>query len=123
MTEHLIIDLNGLRKSPVAMGSMEELVRDFLLHLCSAINMKALGSPAIYRGSDHLPGVTGFQVFETSHASVHHFENTNQMWIDVCSCKSFSIDIVLALIDLYFPSDNINIQAIRRWPIKGVTSG
>ena len=121
MTDHLIIDLDGVRPNPIE-SNTRELIETFLLQCCRLVGMRPLGPPVIYKGSDHLPGYTGFLVIETSHLSVHQFDS-GYVRIDLYSCKQFNPDIIVSLSEVYFPADLRNVQTIKRWPVRGASDG
>ena len=118
MTDHLVIDLDGVRPNPFTQNT-RELIESFLLQSCKIVGMKPLGPPVIYRGSYHLPGYTGILVIETSHISVHQFDS-GHVRIDLYSCQPFNPETIVSLSEVFFPADLRNIQTIKRWPVKGV---
>ena len=113
---HVVIDLDGVRECPF-IHRPEEVMEQFLDQLCRIIKMNALTPPIVKTGNDHNPGVSGIMMIDTSHIASHQFSYGRQVRIDIYSCKAFSIALVDALVDIYYPSDKKQIQVIERWPV------
>jgi S-adenosylmethionine decarboxylase len=85
-------------------GNLEnfEAVYDFLIKLAKLIDMKILTKPYLVRGSENLPGITGFLIIETSHIAIHTFSKQNYIAIDIYSCKDFDENKVREFILNFF---------------------
>lgn len=88
---HIIIDAWGVNKellnnSDLILGVVKKLVE-----LC---DMKILFGPVILEGVPENPGITSFCVIDFSHISIHTFTDTQEVCIDVFSCKKFDYEKV-----------------------------
>lgn len=65
-------------------------IRQFIIELCSAINMKRRGQAIIKRfGQDDLAGYSAMQFIETSSVTMHFDEIKNRAFIEIFSCQYF----------------------------------
>lgn len=90
---HLLVKAN-VENPPMS----EQLVEKWLTELVSDIEMKICIPPkARYVEVEGNRGVTGVVVIETSHCSIHVWDETNPglIQMDVYSCSSFSAETVL----------------------------
>ena len=70
----------------------EEAVKDFVKKLCKKIDMKRFGETVVVGFGDD-PRVSGFsmtQLIETSLISAHFVNQTNNIFLDVFSCKYYN---------------------------------
>lgn len=80
-----------------------EFIEDWLTRLVAAVGMKVLiPARAIHCDTDGNEGVTGIVCLETSHASIHVWED-GYLQFDLYSCKEFSTDAVLDLFQPFEP--------------------
>jgi S-adenosylmethionine decarboxylase len=93
---HLIVNAGlcesaALRSKAVLTTFAKQLVKD--------INMKAYGPPHVYRfGEGTLLGLSMFQLIETSNITVHCDETSDDVYLDIFSCKWFDKAAALKLI-------------------------
>ena len=101
---HLILDCKGSKMC-------KELVRDakfikeFTKMLVDGIEMKAYGEPIIEHFATHEEKASGFslvQLIETSAITGHFCDINGDFYLDIFSCKSFSIDIAKEIVYSYF---------------------
>jgi S-adenosylmethionine/arginine decarboxylase-like enzyme len=79
------------------------LIYKFSRELVEQIDMKAYGEPQIvWFGTGNKGGYTLIQLIETSNISCHYCEEDSAMFLDVFSCKPFSIDVVKDCVQKYF---------------------
>lgn len=79
------------------------LINDFTRKLVKKIDMVPYGDPQIVHfGSGNKAGFTMFQLIETSNICAHFVEETDDMYLDVFSCKDFSPRQVVEIVDKYF---------------------
>jgi S-adenosylmethionine/arginine decarboxylase-like enzyme len=65
--------------------------------------MVAYGAPqVVHFGSGDKSGYTLVQLIETSNITAHFCEESNDMYLDVFSCKPFNPKDVEAVVNLYF---------------------
>lgn len=65
-------------------------------------------------GSGNKKGYTLVQLIETSNITAHFVEETNDIYLDIFSCKEFDKDIALSLFKKYFKPTYINYKFIKR---------
>ena len=77
--------------------------------------MVAYGEPQIVMfGSGNKKGYTLVQLIETSNITAHFVEETNDMYLDVFSCKDFDEHVVAGLIANYFSPENLESRIVTR---------
>lgn len=92
---HVIIDACKSDPQKIAdKAIVEKALRD-LVDLCE---MKILHGPVVSEGVPENPGLTGFVTIDYSHISIHTFTKTNEICVDVFSCKAFDVDKVRAYV-------------------------
>lgn len=86
---------NVFRCCPVAIRTPATILR-FNTDLVRRIDMKAYGEPFLQRfgPNDKVLGYTLVQLIETSNITMHCVEETNDLYLDVFSCKVFQNEIV-----------------------------
>ena len=87
-TYHIIFDAFGVNKK--LLGN-EKFVLNLLLEIPKLIGMKILSGPNLVRDYDtgH-EGLTGFVIIDYSHISLHTFVDTQEIFVDIFSCKPFN---------------------------------
>lgn len=79
------------------------VINQFTRDLVDKIDMIPYGSPQIVHfGSGNKAGFTMLQLIETSNICAHFVEETDDMYLDVFSCKDFSPRQVTEVVDKYF---------------------
>lgn len=107
---HLIID-GVVERMP-----SESEIRTLLSEMPAAIGMHVLDGPHIVKGDPHNPGWTGFVIIDTSHISIHTFDEGQKVSMDAFSCRSFSKDAALAYIKerITFVPESMNVKFVER---------
>ena len=105
---HLIID--GVLHHNVD----EEVGRRILSELPALIGMKVLAGPYVVEGVPENPGWTGFVIIDKSHISIHTFDESNAVSIDVFSCKTFDEEVALRYLEKHLPFKKINTRMLER---------
>lgn len=83
---HIILDASEVDAKYLDDGKyIESLLRE----VCELIKMKILHGPVVVKGIDENPGFSGFCIIDFSHISVHTFTKTNNICVDIFSCKPF----------------------------------
>lgn len=78
-------------------------IYDFVKQLVKDIDMVPYGEPQIVHfGSDDKSGYTLNQLIETSNITAHFVDQNGNAYIDVFSCKNYSINTVISLVEKYF---------------------
>jgi len=75
----------------------------FVKRLLAEIGMKPLG-PLNWADAEDLdfPGQSFVQMITTSHCSLHYFSDTNEIYFDLYSCRTFDPEKVVSLLDERF---------------------
>jgi S-adenosylmethionine/arginine decarboxylase-like enzyme len=109
---HLIIDAaNCIPKSIRCAQNIEQ----FSNTLVKRIDMVAYGKPQIVMfGTGNKKGYTLVQLIETSNITAHFVEESNDMYLDVFSCKPFDISIVEAVLNKHFLPQHIKKTYLER---------
>lgn len=77
--------------------------------------MVAFGKPQIVMfGEGNKKGYTLVQLIETSNICAHFCEETNDMYLDVFSCKTFNPDVVRMVVEESFRPKQMNQQFVTR---------
>lgn len=98
--KHLIIDFYKIGKFPTTTE-----IYNILATLPDMIDMKKLTLPYVVKGADHLPGWTGNVIIETSHITIHTFEDGDYIAFDLFSCKTFDEQVVIKFLEEQFQTD------------------
>jgi S-adenosylmethionine/arginine decarboxylase-like enzyme len=110
--KHLIVD--AAKCSGRSIRS-EKTIYDFTKHLVKRIDMVAYGEPQIVMfGTGNKKGYTLVQLIETSNITAHFVEETNDMYLDVFSCKDFDPHAVVGLISDYFQPEDVSTHVLHR---------
>ena len=109
---HLL--LNARKCTPATIRS-RPLIRDFTDTLVKKIDMVPYGKPQIVMfGSGNKKGYTLVQLIETSNICAHFVEETDDVYLDVFSCKVFEPEDVKGLVKFYFGPENIDTTMLVR---------
>jgi S-adenosylmethionine/arginine decarboxylase-like enzyme len=109
---HLVVDSSKCLRTSIRCNT---LIGAFARTLVNDIDMVAYGDPQIVHfGSGNKAGYTLVQLIETSNITAHFVEETNDMYLDVFSCKPFDPKTVVSLVDLYFSPISKNIIFFER---------
>lgn len=111
---HLLLDCSQGDK---ALISDKQNVREFITELVWAIDMVAFGDPWIERFATHdenKAGISFCQMIETSNITGHFCEVNGNFYIDIFSCKPYSSDIAMEVVDKYFKPTKIRQHYISR---------
>jgi S-adenosylmethionine/arginine decarboxylase-like enzyme len=113
---HLILDCASCNSDSIRSA---ETIREFAKTLVKTIDMVAYGEPTIVHfGSDNKAGYTLVQLIETSNICAHYVEETNDMYLDVFSCKPFQYCDVERVVTNYFSPERINKVFLTRQAYK-----
>lgn len=106
---HFIIDaFNCDPKQLNDKTKLDVIIRN-IAKLCG---MKILYGPVILEGLPINPGLTGFAIIDFSHISIHTFTKTNELCVDVFSCKKFEYETVKKYIKESFNLSDENTKVI-----------
>ena len=111
--QHLILDMGGCNGNI----ARKESIRAFVAELVDAIDMVAYGEPIIEHFATHSQEAAGYslvQLIETSAISAHFSDHNRDVYLDVFSCKSFDVDMVIQVVDKYFEPKTIYMLSLGR---------
>jgi len=107
------IDLHSC--NPVTIRSAEK-IKQFVKELCELIKMKRYGEcQVVYFGED--PRVSGFsmtQLIETSLISGHFANQTNNVYLDIFSCKFYNPKVAAEFAKKFFQAKDYKLNHILR---------
>jgi S-adenosylmethionine/arginine decarboxylase-like enzyme len=109
---HLI--LNGRNCIPTSIRSAKH-IGIFTSTLVNQIDMVAYGNPQIVMfGTGNKKGFTLVQLIETSNICAHFVEESDDMYLDVFSCKPFDEKVVKKVVDDFFSPATMDTKLILR---------
>jgi S-adenosylmethionine/arginine decarboxylase-like enzyme len=100
--KHIVVTAYNLKNPPKTSFEVER----WLLKLVDAVNMKVLLGPFCTRcDTPGNEGVTGIVCIETSHASIHVWDNRQEPYaqMDLYSCDDFDTKAVFELLKEFKP--------------------
>jgi S-adenosylmethionine/arginine decarboxylase-like enzyme len=109
---HLMLDCSGCEGITDA-----DNIRAFVKKLVKKIDMVAVGDPWIERTAIGIPDKEGFSMYQlivTSNVSAHFIDEARHIYLDVFSCKEFSIDTVKEVVTTYFNPTKMKINFVTR---------
>jgi S-adenosylmethionine/arginine decarboxylase-like enzyme len=109
---HYILNLGTC--NPKAIRNPTTIAR-FAKTLVRKIDMVAYGEPQVQHfGSGNKAGYTMIQLIETSNICAHFVEETNDIYLDVFSCKPFEASEVDTVVKFFFQPQRISRRMILR---------
>lgn len=106
--------LNVASACPKAIRCPQTIAR-FTKDLVRRIDMKAYGEPQIQHfGEGNKAGYTLVQLIETSNITAHFVEETNDIYMDVFSCKPFKTEEVVRCVSDHFSPQHVDHYTINR---------
>jgi S-adenosylmethionine/arginine decarboxylase-like enzyme len=90
-------------------------IANFTKRLVKDIDMVAYGEPQIVKfGSGDKAGYTMVQLIETSNICAHFCDESNNVYIDVFSCKPYDIKVVESLVQEFFEPETMKKTYLER---------
>lgn len=113
---HTLIDASGGNIEKI---SNKENIAAFVDQLVNDIEMVKYGPLWIERFATHDPdkaGISFCQMIETSNITGHFVEKDGSFYLDIFSCKDYSITTVLKLVNEYFgtKTSDLNVRILHR---------
>ena len=109
---HLILDCYEADKTKI---TDVENITAFAKALVKRIDMVAYGEPqVIHFGEDDKAGYTMIQLIETSNICAHFCDNSGNFYLDVFSCKPYSVETVLQTVNDFFSPQTIRERYLER---------
>lgn len=91
------------------------LITNFSKSLVKKIDMVPYGEPQVVMfGSGNKKGYTLVQLIETSNICAHFVEETNDIYLDVFSCKPFDPKHVRGVVDSFFVPEEVRAIFLNR---------
>jgi len=113
---HLIVDASKCLALPIR---NKKHIEFFASHLVKEIDMVAFGEPQVQHfGSGNKGGYTLVQLIETSNITAHFVEETDDIYLDVFSCKPFNPSDVEDLVQETFEPLKKNRIFLTRQAVK-----
>lgn len=110
--KHLVMDV---RKCAPDTIRSRQIIDAFTRQLVRDIKMVPYGEPQIQMfGSGNKKGYTLVQLIETSNICAHFAEETNDMYLDVFSCKDFEARKVEKLVRSFFKPSMVSARVLYR---------
>jgi S-adenosylmethionine/arginine decarboxylase-like enzyme len=110
--KHLALDI--ARAAPHTIRC-PQTIYTFTKDLVKKIDMVAYGEPQIVMfGTGNKKGYTLVQLIETSNICAHFCEETNDIYLDVFSCKDFDPMVVRDVVNEYFKTDHMSLRMLDR---------
>jgi len=113
---HLIVNSAGCLPQSIRCSNN---IYQFTKRLVHKIDMVAYGEPQIVMfGTGNKKGYTLVQLIETSNITAHFVEETNDLYLDVFSCKPFETrDVMSVLQDSFNPANSQTTFLVRQAPV------
>lgn len=109
---HLIINAGDCNHQTI---TDYNTIHEFTKQLVRQIDMVAYGEPQIVKfGTGNKAGYTLVQLIETSNICAHFVDETNDVYLDVFSCKPFEEKIVVNLVKVFFEPKRIETKFFDR---------
>jgi len=109
---HLILNAKNCLAPAIRSADM---IRGFTKTLVKDIDMVAYGQPQVVMfGTGNKKGYTLVQLIETSNICAHFVEESNDMYLDVFSCKTFEKSTVERIVRDYFNPEKMETKLIER---------
>jgi len=113
---HLIVNASGCLPQSIRCSNN---IYQFTKRLVHKIDMVSYGEPQIVMfGTGNKKGYTLVQLIETSNITAHFVEETNDLYLDVFSCKPFEPkDVMSVLGDSFSPVKSETRFLVRQAPL------
>jgi len=111
---HLILDCRGCAIDKITDPTY---LKEFIVTLVDAIDMKRYGEPVLAHFADHDPEAAGYslmQLIETSSITGHFVDKNGDAYIDIFSCKYFEPDVAMEVVEKLLQPTNIRAQFLPR---------
>lgn len=95
--------------------SDKEFVADFVEQLAGVVDMHIIKGPIVAEGMPENPGLSALAIIDFSHISIHTFQKTNEVLIDVFSCKAYDKEKVLAFCKEQFATSQSTVREKEVW--------
>jgi S-adenosylmethionine/arginine decarboxylase-like enzyme len=115
---HLMLDCS--KCIPYTIRNKSNII-SFAKNLVQNIEMVPYGEPQVHHfGEGNKAGYTLVQLIQTSNITAHFCEETDDMYLDVFSCKPFNSHIVYGTVHTYFRPAYITQKFVKRQAVENV---
>ena len=109
--KHLVLIAQGCNDNLFS----EEAIGTWITNLVDRIDMQAYGEPVVARFGEGIEeGISAVQLIHTSAIVIHTNDGSREMYLDVFSCKGFSEEDVIDVLNETFAPANVNFQILYR---------
>ncbi len=93
-----------------------EKIKQFVRELCDLIGMKRFGDTVVvdFGEDERVAGFSMTQLIETSLISGHFANQSNNVYLDIFSCKFYDPNVVAEFAKKFFQAQNFNIAWVLR---------
>jgi S-adenosylmethionine decarboxylase len=94
----------------------EAAIKDFVVQLCDLIEMKRYGDTVVvhFGEDERVAGFSMTQLIETSLISAHFANQTNNVYLDIFSCKYYEPEIAAEFSKKFFKGEDYNLNVALR---------
>jgi S-adenosylmethionine decarboxylase len=91
-------------------------IKEFVIQLCDLIEMKRFGEPQIihFGEDERVAGYSMTQLIETSLISAHFANQTNNVYLDIFSCKFYEPETAAEFAKKFFKGKDHNLNVVLR---------
>lgn len=111
---HLLLDCSNCDRDHI---TNENHIKTFIKTLVKDIDMVAYGEPMVAHFATHDPQKAGYsfcQMIETSNITGHFVDINGDFYVDVFSCKPFSNETVIDLVNTFFSPKKVRVNYVTR---------
>ena len=111
---HLVLDCKA---GVISKITDKDNVRNFSKELVAAIDMVAYGEPIVEHFATHDPdkaGISLVQLIETSNICAHYVDKNGDFYVDIFSCKEYSIETAVEVVNKFFEPQRVKITYLER---------
>ncbi len=94
----------------------KDAIQDYVIELCNLIEMKRYGDTWIehFGENERIAGFSMSQPIETSLISGHFANETNNVYINIFSCKLYDPYVAAAFTKTFFKAESLDIHIVLR---------
>ena len=110
---HLALNLKSCNSTKIR---SKEYIEQFTKDLCDFIDMKRFGEPVVvnFGEAEEVSGYSMFQLIETSNIAAHFVEQTNDVYLDIFSCKPYNVNNTIQFCKEQFEAIDFNHVYLQR---------
>ena len=109
---HVIIDLTHAQSERIR---DKNAITAFLQEVVDGVGMKIISGPTVAEGVPENPGLSGFAILDYSHAAVHTFTESDEVMVDIFSCKPFDRQKAREMVLAAFATKDSDVRSQEIW--------